>query len=574
MNKKWIVVPEPDRGKVGELAEELKVHPSIASILLQRGIQTFSEAKKFFRPSTDDLHDPFLMKDMDKAVERITHAVSNHEKILVYGDYDVDGTTSVALVYSFLKKIHPNIEFYIPDRYTEGYGISGQGIKYAIEEGFSLVICLDCGIRSVELVSRAKENQVDFIICDHHKPGNELPPAVAVLDPKRDDCNYPFDELTGCGVGFKLLQAFCITHTIDQVKLFSFLDLLAVSIAADIVPITGENRIMAFHGIKLLESKPRPGLLALIKISGIKGKITVTDLVFGIGPRINAAGRIHHARDSVNLLIAPTLADAMPYAEKLNEHNIKRREFDSSITEEALTMIGENELLLKAKSTVLFKPDWHKGVVGIVASRCVEKYYRPTVILTESEGLATGSARSVDGFDIHEAITSCSDLLVKFGGHTHAAGLSLELDKIDEFIKRFEQEVSKTISEDQLIQKINIDGRLDVDEVDAKLYRVMRQMGPFGPKNMQPVFYCPNVIVEGNPRILKEKHIKMQVRQKGGKRKWEAIGFNLNDYFEEIISGNPFSMAYSIDANEYMGQTFLQLTIKDLKFEPLYEIAS
>lgn len=574
MNKKWIVAPEPDPERVKEFAAELNVHPSISSILINRGIADFESARKFFRPSLEDLHDPFLMKDMDQAVERLTLAIADHQKILIYGDYDVDGTTAVALVYSFLKKIHPNIEFYIPDRYTEGYGISDQGVNYAINNNFSLVICLDCGIRSVDLVSKAKENQVDFIICDHHKPGNSLPPAAAVLDPKRKDCHYPFDELTGCGVGFKLLQALCITHTIDLGELYSYIEFLAVSIAADIVPITGENRILAFHGIKMLENNPGPGLAALLKTSGIKGRITVTDLVFGIGPRINAAGRIHHAKDSVKLLIAPSLSEAMPFAEKLNEHNVKRREFDSSITEEALEMIANDEFLIRAKSTVLYKPDWHKGVVGIVASRCVEKYYRPTIILTESEGLATGSARSVSGFDIHEAIGACSDLLVRFGGHTHAAGLSLELNNIDEFVKRFEEEVSRTITEDQLTQKINIDGMLGIDDVDAKLYRVMRQLGPFGPENMQPVFYCENITVEGKPRILKDKHIKIFVRQKGGQRKWEAIGFNLQEYFEDINSGKPFSMAYSIDENEYMGQTFLQLTIKDLKFEPSYETAS
>jgi single-stranded-DNA-specific exonuclease len=569
MNKKWIFLPDDGEKRVREFAATLNVHHAIASILIQRNIDDFEKAKAFFRPSLENLFDPFLMKDMDVAVERLCMAISSKQKILVYGDYDVDGTSAVALVYSFLRKFHSAIEFYIPDRYKEGYGISDQGIQFAIDNGIKLVICLDCGIRSVELIEKARNNGVDFIVCDHHKPGSTLPPAVAVLDPKREDCGYPYDELTGCGVGFKLLQGFCIRNKIDHEKLFAYLDLLAISIAADIVPITGENRILTFHGIKLLESKPRPGLRALLKASGISGKISVMDLVFGIGPRVNAAGRIHHARDSVNLLISDSMDSSMKLAETLNAHNSKRKEFDSSITEEALAMIEESDRLLNAKSTVLFKPDWHKGVIGIVASRCIERYYRPTIILTQSEGTATGSARSVEGFDIHEAINNCSDLLMKFGGHTHAAGLTMHLDNVQSFVQRFESEVSSTITIEQLTQKIIIDHYLPLDELNSNLYKILRQIGPFGPGNMLPVFYCDDVVCTGTPRILKDKHLKMFVKQQNGKRKWEAIGFNLSEHFNEISSGQPFLMAYSLDENQYMGQTFLQVTIKDIKFGPV-----
>ena len=563
------MLPEPGQKRVEEFAAQLNIHTAIAAVLIQRGIDDFDKAKAFFRPSLNDLHDPFLMKNMDLAVERLAKSISSKEKILIFGDYDVDGTSAVALVFSFLKRFHSAIEFYIPDRYTEGYGISEKGIQYAIDNNFKLVISLDCGIRSVGLISLAKENGVDFIVCDHHKPGPELPPAVAVLDPKQEDCHYPYDELTGCGVGFKLMQAFCIKNKIDQEKLFSSLDLLAISIAADIVPITGENRVLAFHGIKLLETRPRAGLKALMEASGISGRITVTDLVFGIGPRVNAAGRIHHAKDSVNLLLSEDRRSAEELAGALNEHNSKRKEFDSSITEEALEMISSSKQLLSAKSTVLYKAEWHKGVVGIVASRCLEKFYRPTIILTRSEGNATGSARSVEGFDIHEAISSCSDLLIKFGGHMHAAGLSLSIDNLDAFAERFEAEVSRTISPEMLVQKLNIDVKLSPDELNSSFYKILRQIGPFGPGNMQPVFYCESMICEGTPRVLKEKHLKMFVRHLEGKRKWEAIAFGQAEHLEELTSGKPFAMAYSMDENQYMGQTFLQLTVKDLKFGPI-----
>lgn len=569
MEKKWNVLPRPGKEEVEEFAAELNIHPAIASILIQRGVNNFETARGFFRPSLDSLHDPFLMKDMDLAVDRLSAAISGKERILVYGDYDVDGTSAVSLVYSFLKNYSQEIEFYIPDRYKEGYGISEIGVQYAIDQKFDLVISLDCGIRSVDLVQLAKSNGVDFIVCDHHTPGDKLPPAAAVLDPKQSGCNYPYKELTGCGVGFKLLQGFCLKNNLKIDKLFSYIDLVAISVAADIVPITGENRVLTYHGIKIMEEKPRPGLKALFKSSGISKKISVRDLVFGVGPRVNAAGRIKHAKDSVNLLISDEHQMALELAETLNELNSKRKEFDSSITEEALALIESDEKLLNAKSTVLFKPKWHKGVVGIVASRCIEKYYRPTIILTEDEGKATGSARSVDGYDIHEAISNCSDLLLKFGGHMHAAGLSMEVGKVEEFARRFESEVNKNISQDLLIPKLNIDQELSPDEATSKFYKVLRQMGPFGPGNMHPVFYCENIVCEGSPRVLKEKHLKMFVRKQDGKKKWEAIGFNLAGYFNEIASGKPFSMAYSIDENKFMGQTFLQLTIKDLKFGPI-----
>ncbi|HEY8399612.1 MAG TPA: single-stranded-DNA-specific exonuclease RecJ, partial [Cytophagaceae bacterium] len=448
MNKRWDFKAIPDDESIKQLSEAINVNPSLATILIQRNIKTFDEAKSFFRPSLAELHDPFLMEDMVVAVSRIEKAIQRREKILIYGDYDVDGTTAVSLVYSFLKNVYPAIEYYIPDRYKEGYGISYKGIDYASKNHFSLIISLDCGIKSTEHIKYAKERSIDFIICDHHTPGQELPEAVAVLDPKRKDCNYPYKELSGCGVGFKLMEAFARKNNIPSSELLPFLDLVAISICSDIVPITGENRILTYYGLQQINKNPRPGVKALIGVSGLKKELDVTNVVFGLGPRINAAGRIAHANAAVQLLTCENTEEAEQWAKNIDDKNLTRKDFDSSITEEAIQMIEQDELLLQARSTVLFKKDWHKGVIGIVASRCIEKYYRPTVILTESNNYATGSARSVDGFDLYEAISRCSDLLEQFGGHMYAAGLTLKKENIPAFAEKFESVVRELITED------------------------------------------------------------------------------------------------------------------------------
>jgi single-stranded-DNA-specific exonuclease len=454
MKNRWVIKPDGDKEIVSCLSDELGVSQSISNMLVQRGITTFDEAKKFFRPSLDNLHDPFLMQDMDDAIERLQRALKNNERILIYGDYDVDGTTSVALVFSFLRQLHENIDYYIPDRYTEGYGISFKGIDYAIENEITLVIALDCGIKALEKIDYANRNNIDFIICDHHTPGEKIPEAYAVLDPKRSDCSYPYKELSGCGVGFKLLQALTISNELSKEKLWEYLDLVAVSIASDIVSITGENRVLAHFGLKQLNEAPRMGLKALISNSGLDTKeISISDIVFKIGPQINAAGRIESGRSSVKLLIEEDEDYAKQLSASITEHNETRKELDRNITEEALAMIHDSEELQKKKSTVLFKEDWHKGVIGIVASRLIESYYKPTIVLTESKGLATGSARSVDGFDLYAAIDACSDLLENFGGHMHAAGLTMKIENIEKFTEKFEKCVASTITEEQLTPK-------------------------------------------------------------------------------------------------------------------------
>ncbi len=562
---RWEIKALPDKAQVATLAKEINVSEAIATLLLQRGIQTFEEAKYFFRPSLSDLHDPMLMKDMDKALERLLLAMKQGEKILVFGDYDVDGTTAVAMFYGFLNKYYDKLAFYIPDRYNEGYGISYLGIDYALENGFTLMVSLDCGIRSVDHIDYANERGIDFIICDHHLPGLKLPAAVAVLDPKRSDCNYPFKELSGCGVGFKLLQAYCNASQIAQEELFKELDLLAISICADIVPVTGENRILTYFGLKLINATPRPGIKAMIERGGIKGEITVTQVVFGFAPRINAAGRIDHASASVMMMLAKTYEDAEKYTKTLNERNQLRKDFDSSITEEAIKMIQEEDFLSDARSTVLFKEDWHKGVIGIVASRCIEKYYRPTIILTESApGKAAGSARSVHGFDIHEAIEECSDLLIQFGGHMYAAGLTIETEKIPAFRAKFEEVVSRRITKEQLTPKIDIDLTMGFDKINPKFNSVLKQMAPFGPGNMQPVFMTDKIRHDGNLRILKELHLKLNVSQ-SGTSSFDAIAFGMADYQNSLSQNKPFSLCYQVEENTYNGNTNLQLMVKDIK---------
>lgn len=568
--KRWITKPTPnsadDQAAIESLTGALGVSPFLATLLVQRGVRTFEQARTFFRPEIGHLHDPFLMKDMDRAVERLQRALARNEKILVYGDYDVDGTTSVALFYGFLRTQYEHLDYYIPDRYKEGYGVSKQGIAWAAENGFTLIVSLDCGIKSVERVAEAKALGVDFIICDHHRPGNELPPAAAVLDPKRIDCNYPYDELTGCGVGFKLLQAYCLTVGIPQSDLYPYLDLVTVSIASDIVPITGENRVLAYYGLRCLnDANCRAGLKALIKVAGFSKDLDITNVVFGLGPRINAAGRIKHAKEAVRLLLAESQADADEFAFAINQHNNDRRTFDSNMTEQALAMIRQNEALTNAKTTVLFDAGWHKGVIGIVASRCIEHFHRPTIILTQSHGKAAGSARSVPGFDVYEAIEQCADLLEQFGGHTFAAGMTLPVDNVGAFQQKFEEVVASRIKDEQLTPLVDVDLPLDFNAIDAKFARIIRQLGPFGPHNMQPVFVTEHVYLTADPVVMKEKHLRIKVRQAKSGHTHTAVGFGFGHWAERLRPGEPFSICYQVELNHYNGDVSVQLLLKDVK---------
>lgn len=566
IEKRWMHKAIPERSLIEKLGSAINVSDPIATILAQRGVTTFDGARQFFKPSLSALYDPFLMKDMPEAVARIEEAIGNSEKILVYGDYDVDGTTSVALFFGFLNSFYEYCNFYIPDRYSEGYGVSKQGVDWAIENDYSLIVSLDCGIRSVELVTYAKEHKIDFIICDHHRPGHVLPPAVAVLDPKREDCDYPYKELPGCGIGFKFMQAI-VQNSDLSLNPFEYLDLVAVSIASDIVPITDENRILAFAGIQRLNTSPRPGLKALMNLAGIRNNVSITGIVFGLAPRINAAGRISHAKMAVNLLLAESEDEAYHFAEKLNIKNNQRRDVDSEITSQALAMIAEDNGSVQSKTTVLFKNDWHKGVIGIVASRCIESYHRPTIILTESNGKATGSARSVPGFDVHNAIEECSELLTQFGGHKYAAGLTMELSQIESFKKRFEEVVSNSISDELLIPQIEIDTTLDLDLITPNLLNVLSRMEPYGPENLRPVFAVQHCRVIGRIKAIKEKHLKFSVMQAGGNKKYEAIAFSMANYLELLESKKEFKMAFSIEENEFRGVKSIQLTVRDLKFD-------
>ena len=585
---RWIIAQDVEQQKVKELSKAIGVDDKLATLLVQRGITTYNEAKDFFRPSLNQLHDPFLMKDMDKAVDRLVKAMKDGEKILIYGDYDVDGTTAVALIYTYLKNLinKKKIEFYIPDRYEEGYGISYKGIDYAADNGFGLVIVLDCGIKAVEKINYANERGVDFIICDHHRPGDEIPQAVAVLDSKRNDCGYPYKELSGCGVGFKLITGLSMRLGRPIEEVYELLDYVAVSIAADIVPITGENRILAFFGLKLLNKKPRPGIEAVLGHANIHRKeeyyssemekqnvlereLTISDLVFLIGPRINAAGRLEKASDSVRLLIATNQNHAEKLAASINDLNVKRREFDNAITEEALSMIDADEKMRNAKSTVIFNENWHKGVIGIVASRLTDSYYRPTIVLTRSGNLITGSARSIKNFDIYDAIDNCSDLLEHFGGHKYAAGLSLKPENLEKFSERFEQYVSEHLDEDELIPELNVDIKMDFSNITPKFVRILKQFAPFGPGNLSPVFLTENVIDSGYSRAVgNKKHLKLTVTQRDNTETvFAGIAFQKGDLFERIHSKEPFSMCYYIEENFWQGKTTLQLNVKDIKFK-------
>lgn len=568
MIKRRQLRPAPDPALVNALSQALGIPPVLATLLVQRGITTFDEAKYFFRPELAHLHDPMLMRDMDKAQERIERAIRNREKILVYGDYDVDGTTAVALVYTFLKNIGAEVAFYIPDRYKEGYGVSFAGVDHAAETGCKLIIALDCGIKAVDKVQRANEKGVDFIICDHHRPGAELPAALAVLDPKRDDCTYPYDELTGCGIGFKLVQAYAQRNNIAFDTLLPLLDLVAVSIAADIVPVTGENRVLMFYGLKQLNSMPREGFKMLIKMSGQKRELTVSDLVFMIAPRINAAGRVEHGSLAVELLTAPDEATAERCAEKLNKNNSDRKDLDMLITQQALEMLDANPEWQGHRSTVVFHPQWHKGVVGIVASRLIERYYRPTIVLAEANGMATGSARSVKDFDVYEAIEACSDLLEQFGGHKYAAGLTLKTENVEKFRARFEEVVGSTITPEMLVPEVEIDAPLSLNAIDPKLIRILKQFAPFGPGNMNPVFVADHVNDRGWLRIVGNNHLKLDVVDPAQPtRIFPAIGFGLGEHYLELSQQKPFSMCYSIEENEFNGQVSVQLSIKDVRAE-------
>lgn len=565
MQKRWIKKETPSAEAVTALSAQLNINPYLTSILLQRGTDTFDKAKLFFRPSLSDLHDPFLMMDMNKAVERLHQAIERQEKILVYGDYDVDGTTSVALVYSYLQTFYAHCEYYVPDRYSEGYGVSQEGIEYAVNNGFSLIITLDCGIKASDKVTFANLHGIDFIICDHHLPDADIPNAVAVLDPKREDCTYPYTELSGCGLGFKLIQAYARNYRNEE-EVFNYLDLVAVSIASDIVPITGENRILTTFGLKKLNENPSPGLKALKEIAAIRNDLDVSGIVFTLGPRINAAGRIAHAKGAVKLLIAQTEAEALELAYAINEKNDQRRVVDLDITAEALSMIESDERLRNANSTVLYKNNWSKGVIGIVASRCIERYYRPTIILTESNNKITGSARSVNGFDLYEAIEACSDLLDKFGGHRHAAGLTLDLRNLEAFQQRFEEVVSERITEEMKTPVITIDAEIPIDAITPKFMNILKQMAPFGPESLNPVFEATNLLIAHSLSSFKERHIRFFVKQQHGTTVLPVVGFDMVKHYEQLSNGQPFSMAFTVEENVYNGNTSIQLRIKDLAF--------
>ncbi|MHB9146921.1 MAG: single-stranded-DNA-specific exonuclease RecJ [Candidatus Amoebophilus sp.] len=563
-DKRWVFQTMPEPTEVASLANAIGVDSSIAALLVQKGVTDFDQAKNYFRPSLEDLHDPFLMKDMDKAVQRLGQAIQNQEAILIYGDYDVDGVTSVSLVYGFLKQYCDKLRFYIPDRYKEGYGVSKQAINWAIETGISLIITLDCGIKATECIQQAQIAGIDVIICDHHEPGEALPPAYAILDPKQKACLYPFKELSGCAVGFKLLQAFVLQQNISLDILYQYLGLVAISIACDLVPLTGENRILAYHGLKCLNNSPSFGIQAIIRVANLPWALGISQLVFGLGPRLNAAGRVDHGSLAVNLLLAEDPVTASSLARQIEDKNGFRRYLDSTITAEALQLMKAIDASLIAKTTVLFKEDWHKGVIGIVASRCIEHYYRPTIILTASGNKATGSARSVAGYNIYEAITSCSELLEQYGGHAHAAGLTLPLENIIPFQERFEQVVSNTISQELLIPVQNIDLLLSLEKITNKFYNILNQMAPFGNGNMRPVF-ATELVIATKYRILKENHLKLTVQEPASGVCIDAIGFGLAEYAHLVCDRKPFKIAYTIERNNYQGQVNLQLNIKGLQ---------
>lgn len=564
---RWTLKPF-DAEKRDALQKALGVHPIICQLLIQRGIETYDAAHRFFRPSLEYLHDPFLMKDMDIAIERLLEAEANNEKILIYGDYDVDGTTAVSLVYSYLKDFFKDrIDFYIPDRYNEGYGISYKGIDFAAENNFSLIIALDCGIKAIEKVDYANEKGIDFIICDHHLPGKKIPAAKAVLDPKREDCDYPYKELSGCGIGFKLMQAFVKKKELDYNTLTPLLDLLAVSIAADIVPITGENRVLAYFGLQQINHSPRPAFQAMMEQAGKSQNLDISNLVFVLAPRINAAGRMASGKDAVQLLIAENIEESDVLSFDLEENNTARKQKDKEITRQALEILEQNPDLQERKTTVLWNENWHKGVIGIVASRLIETYYRPTIIFTITDGMATGSARSVKGFNIHTALEACTDFIEQFGGHKYAAGLSVKEENLDAFRDKFESVVSETIEEKSLQPEIEIDAELDLNlATNEKFYELIQQFAPYGPGNMRPVFLSKKLRNAGYSKIVKAEHLKLDVVQNYSDRA-NGIGFGLATHHELVCNDEFFQLVYSLDLNEWNGKTNVQLMVKDIKFD-------
>ncbi|MFN8324300.1 single-stranded-DNA-specific exonuclease RecJ [Flavobacterium sp.] len=565
---RWTLKPKPSQEKVKHLVDELKVDELIATLLVQRGIETFDDARQFFRPSLEDLHNPYLMKDMDKAVARIEKAIASGENILVFGDYDVDGTTAVSLMSSYLKSYYPNIATYIPDRYTEGYGISYQGIDFADDNGFSLIIALDCGIKSVDHVAYARDRNIDFIICDHHRPGNELPNAIAVLDPKRDDCSYPYDELCGCGVGFKLIQALAQNRNQTIEDLVPYLDLVATAIAADIVPITGENRVLAKFGLEVINANPRPGIKALVQ--NVKKKsLTISDVVFIIAPRINAAGRIKHGNAAVSLLTEFDLEQAEIFASEIEQHNIDRKDFDKQITTEALLQIEENKEKEKF-TTVVYNENWHKGVIGIVASRLTETYYRPTIVFTKSGDKLAASARSVKDFDVYNALEKCSEHLEQFGGHMYAAGMTLKEENYLTFKNAFEEIVKQTIAPELLIPELSVDAEIELSDINEKLIRILNQFEPFGPGNMTPVFVTKNVFDTGYAKTIGQnnEHLKAFVKQENSNPEvsgFNAIGFKIGNKYDLVKNKQKFDACYSIEENEWNGTVSLQLQLRDIR---------
>ena len=571
MQKKWNVKTLKDTTIIEAFRSKLKVDTVVAELLMQRGIDSFDTAQDFFRPRLDQLHDPFLMKDMEAAVDRLQEAIDEDQKVMLFGDYDVDGTTAVALMYSFLKDTL-QVDYYIPDRYTEGYGLSIQGIDAAKEHDVALIISLDCGIKAVDKVAYAKTLGIDFIICDHHTPGEELPDAI-VLDPKRKDCSYPYDELSGCGVGFKLLQGMCDHNNWSTDKLFEHLDLLAVSIGADIVPVTGENRVLCYHGMKILNEKPRVAFKELLTLAKKQFPVTLTDVIFSIAPRINAAGRLRSGKFAVALMVADDLVEIEDLAEDINNDNLERRELDKHITEEALAIVEDRWKEQEPFSNVVFKENWHKGVVGIVASRLIEKYYRPTIVLTESNGMVTGSARSIKDFNVYEALLACDEHLEQFGGHMYAAGMSMKRENLEPFMEAFEAYAKANLTKEMLIEEQDVDLELEFDQIFSKeenrmkipkLKRILSQFEPHGPGNMKPVFISKNVF-STDMRLLKEAHLKLSMTQPANDVVIEGIGFNQSDSVNIVAAGVPFDVVYTLESNKWMDRETLQLNIKDVR---------
>ncbi len=564
MENRWSAKQIPNQEVVARLSKEINVSIHIANILVQRGIDTFEKAKQYFRPSLSDLHDPFLLKDMDIAYARIKDAVTKQEKMMVYGDYDVDGTTAVSIVYSYFKTLNQNIEYYIPDRYKEGYGISKIGIDFAAENNIHLIIALDCGIRSNDLIDYANSKGVDFIICDHHLPGEKLPNATAILNPKRFDCTYPYKELSGAGIGFKLIQGYSKKEGFSEEKILEYIDLVAVSIASDLVEMRGENRVLAFFGLKKLNENPSIGLQSLLESAAAKSKYSIQDIIFGIGPKINAAGRVADAKSAVKVLIEQDFSTARQLSRILNDRNDERKELDTDITKDAVNIVENTPGLLDRKSIVLRGEDWHKGVVGIVASRMVEQFYKPTIIFSLNDGMYTGSARSVKNFDIHEAIQCCSEFVDQFGGHKYAAGLSVKLENFEVFAEAFEKYVAANITESSLTPEVEYDLELELSDINENMMKLVSQMAPFGPGNTMPIFKTDNVKAQNTARVLKDKHLKLQLSG-NTRHTFDAIGFGLAEYYHTVSNGNIFNACYNIEENDYNGRISVQLRLRDIK---------